>query len=536
MIAENIYKNSRIKTAIFVLIFLSVLSVYFVTLAPTYTWSNNGMDSAEFSLCAKHLGIPHPTGYPIFSLLGKIFSKNPFIMNSDLAFKTNFMSAFFGALAVGVLFLAIDYFAENVMFSALLSLVFAFSRTFWSQSVITEVYTLNTFFVVVFIYSALNYMRSNLDKYLYFCTFIIGLGLCNHATSVLLLPSFCVLFFVGRKKLNLKKLVFLLLILSLCGSVYVYLPLRAMRDPVINTGNPSTVTGFLWVLLAEPYRGQMFENAAFLRNITEYPILNEFSSLFIPIAIIGFWELFKTSAVKSFFLLLTFCSCVLYSLNYRIPDLSAYFIMSYVIYIIWVSIGFFEIAKLSTEKTIFSKIQTNVIIIICLMMAIYMQFSSNYTVVREPYRKGSFGFAKKTFESIPEKNGILFSYEASKNFSLQYYKHEILNGNGPDLVLCGYVVWDWYLEQLKRRKTISVPDFKLEKLKELVIKRDRPDTMGKNKLIWRYFLRSEVIKQLVLENIKTRPVYINVKLPVLSKYFHFGKINENLYKLAIKNG
>ncbi len=525
----------QLKIAIFSLIIISVLSVYFVTLAPTYTWENNGMDSAEFALCAKHLGIPHPTGYPIFNLLGKIFCENPVLRAKNLAFKTNFMSAFFAALAVGILFLVIDYFIGNMIFSALLSLIFAFSRTFWSQAVITEVYTLNTFFVVIFIFSAVKFLRSNLEKYLYLCTFIIGLGLCNHATSVLLVPSFCVLLFWGRKKLNLKKFCFIILLLTICGSSYLYLPFRASHDPIINTGNPSTIEGFFWVLFAKPYRGQMFENAAFLRNLTEYPILNEFSSFFIPLAIIGFWELFKISVTKSIFLMLTFCSCVLYSLNYRIPDLAAYFIMSYVIYLIWVAIGIAEVEKLIRKKNSQNQKLTNIIIIIFLLIALYLQFSTFYTVVREPHRKESLSFAKKTFESISEKNAILFSVEASKNFSLQYYKYEIQNGKGPDLVLCGYVVWDWYLKQLKRRKTINVPDLDLEKVKKIVIKQDRPDTKGKNKLIWRYFLRSEIIKRLVLENIKKRPVYINVKLPILSKYFYFGKINENLYKLAIKN-
>src|SRR6266542_808761 len=54
-------------------LFLVAGALYVYTLAPTVLPG----DYAEFQMCAAILGIPHPTGYPLYILLGKVFTLLP---------------------------------------------------------------------------------------------------------------------------------------------------------------------------------------------------------------------------------------------------------------------------------------------------------------------------------------------------------------------------------------------------------------------------------------------------------------------------
>lgn len=89
--------------------------VYLKTLAPTIT----GGDSGELITAAYTLGIPHPPGYPTWCLLGKLFSYLPF---GSVAYRLNVMSAFWGALAVGLLYLIILRRIFRVVYSGIRTL------------------------------------------------------------------------------------------------------------------------------------------------------------------------------------------------------------------------------------------------------------------------------------------------------------------------------------------------------------------------------------------------------------------------------
>ncbi len=69
--------------------FAGAFAVYRYTLAPSVATVFD--DSLEMQLVAFRLGIAHPTGYPLYTLLGKLFTLLPL---NDVAFRVNLMSAF----------------------------------------------------------------------------------------------------------------------------------------------------------------------------------------------------------------------------------------------------------------------------------------------------------------------------------------------------------------------------------------------------------------------------------------------------------
>ncbi len=202
-------------------VFTLVLLVYFLTLSPSIYIE----DSSEFIAAAAALGVPHPTGYPLYIILGKIFTLLPF---GSIAEKVNLLSAVAGAAAVAVLYILLRYLniSRLVSFAAALSL--AFSAVWWSQSVIAEVYTLHTLFGVASLYFWLKWTNSRQIKFLYISIGLVGLGTSNHPLLAFLL--FPYLIYLARDwishKIRIPQLLLAGLWFGLGVSVYLYIPIR----------------------------------------------------------------------------------------------------------------------------------------------------------------------------------------------------------------------------------------------------------------------------------------------------------------------
>ncbi len=184
--------------------FLVSLIVYTLTLQPTVGLE----DSGELITASDYLGVPHPPGYPIWSLLTWafqwVFHKVTFHGYPNPAWAVNFFSAFTGALACGILAMLVSRsgtdFLRNLKKETVVlgekteslfccvagiasGLLLAFSQGMWSQSVIAEVYAPNILFqtaCLLFLYRWMS--EPNNPKPLFIMAFIFGLGLTNHQT------------------------------------------------------------------------------------------------------------------------------------------------------------------------------------------------------------------------------------------------------------------------------------------------------------------------------------------------------------------
>src|SRR5271157_5090940 len=127
-------------------IFLTGFYVYVKTLCPTVYFG----DSGELIAMIHTLGFPHPTGFPLYILLGKLFSFTPL---ANIGFRINLLSAVFGALTPCFIFFCLLILAKyetelplKILPALFASLIFIFAYTPWSQAVAARIYTLNGFF------------------------------------------------------------------------------------------------------------------------------------------------------------------------------------------------------------------------------------------------------------------------------------------------------------------------------------------------------------------------------------------------------
>lgn len=107
--------------------------IYGLTLCRTVYW----YDSAEFAAKAASLGVPHPPGYPLYTLVAHVFTWLP----GEPALGVNIMSATFGVVSALLLFALARDLGMSLATSAFSALFLGLTKTFWTNAVVAEVYT-----------------------------------------------------------------------------------------------------------------------------------------------------------------------------------------------------------------------------------------------------------------------------------------------------------------------------------------------------------------------------------------------------------
>jgi hypothetical protein len=233
-------------------VFFFSFFVYLITLAPEVTF----WDSGELIFGAVTLGIPHPPGYPMFSMLGRAFSLLPF---GSAAYRINLMSAFFAASTVYLLYRVVrDIGAGSTgasLIAASASLGFAFYRFFWAEAVVAEVYTINTFLIIAAANLLFRYDRDKDVASLHASSFLLGLALANHQSVMFILPVYLVYFlFSGQNYRKPEVIAVSLSLFLLAFSVVIYLPVRDVAGHLaLDIGDPRFLHDFVWVMKWDTY-------------------------------------------------------------------------------------------------------------------------------------------------------------------------------------------------------------------------------------------------------------------------------------------
>ncbi|MCK6552561.1 DUF2723 domain-containing protein, partial [Myxococcota bacterium] len=237
--------------AVLVASFLVVLGVYVRTLHPSIP----GGDGGELVLAAHHLGVAHPPGYPLFTLLGKLFTLLPI---GTIAWRVNLMSAVMMASAVALLAATILRATRSAAAAVLGAGLFAFSGRTWVMATGAEVFALNALFVAALLALALDVALTDDDarreRTARAGALVLGLGLTNHHTLVFVGLPLVAWVLVKVPALRApKRLAVLAALFTLGLTPYVYLPLASLAPNVATWGDQSTLDGFLRHFLRQEY-------------------------------------------------------------------------------------------------------------------------------------------------------------------------------------------------------------------------------------------------------------------------------------------
>ncbi|KAL6031206.1 hypothetical protein STEG23_024701, partial [Scotinomys teguina] len=238
-----------------VAVFAAVAAVFTLTLPRSLP----GGDSGELITAAHELGVAHPPGYPLFTLVASLaITLLPF---GPVAYRVNLLCGLFGAVAASLLFFTVFRLSGSHAGGILAAGVFSFSRLTWQWSIAAEVFSLNNLFVgllmaltVRFEEAAATKERSKIAVIGAFCC---GLSLCNQHTIVLY--ALCIIPWIlfrllKEKELTISCLWKLTLAFSAGLLPYVYLPVSSYLNHARWTwGDQTTLRGFLTHFLREEY-------------------------------------------------------------------------------------------------------------------------------------------------------------------------------------------------------------------------------------------------------------------------------------------
>ncbi len=500
-------------------------AVYLKTLAPGVHF----IDSGELAAVACTLGIAHPTGYPLFTLIGWLFSKLP--IASEEITRLNMMSAFFCAaglflfvhLCFDVLRLAQrsstlsakrseEIRSPLLLASACAGLLLAFSETYWATALSVEVYSLHVFFLSLV---TLSFLRANFPElvqgenplaagYWWLFAFSLGLSFTNHMTTILLAPGFLYLYFAqqGAHAQSWKRLGMLGVPFLLGLSVYGYLPFRAAQSPLFNWGNTISLDRFLWHLTGKQYQVWIFSSTEATGRQLKYfleSLPGEFAYVGLLLALLGLIFLIRTHKRLAFTVLLLFVTCVLYSINYDIHDIDSYFLVAYMMLALCAGAGtLMLLQRLRSNR--------NVTLVAALGISL-IPLGFHFAKTDESNNRLVHDYTMNVFASL-KPNALVLSYQWDYWVSASYY-YQYVKGIRPDVAVVDKELLrrSWYLKELGVRHPWLIESSKqeVEAFSEELLKFEH-DIPYNPAIIQDRFV--QLIRSMIERALAERPVYV----------------------------
>lgn len=487
-----------------ILIFFICWLIYLHTLTPTVGLH----DSGEMITAAYILGIPHPPGYPLYCLVGKLWLS--LLPIGNIAYRMNLASALCASLTcMMVYFICLKvsrdtkqvarstekktpgsmlYALCSILPPTVSALMLGFATTFWEQAVIAEKYTFNALFTTLLIFILLKWAETmsiehgahstegntpglglNAQRLLYLFAFLLGLSFTHHIQTIYLVPaSIFFIIAVWWKKLRQEKqslkikslyplLPFYSLLKMLCLFIlplflYLYLPLRAIAHPDVNMGDPHTWQRFLEHIKAIQFGGY-FELSICNLFYRLYTYLTQFFTYQFTIyliwfGLIGAFSLFKSQVRSFIFLSLILIITILYSLFYNIPNIQDYYLPAFIIFTICIGYGIQVLINIIYKKSSLLYVMCS---IFCLLLPLYPLIIHYNHNNRSQYYFAT-DLARNILSPMEEKS-IIFLETDDTAFPI-WYIHYVEKKN-PKAILIDVpflaVHYDWYTRDLNKK-------------------------------------------------------------------------------------
>lgn len=318
-------------------------ALYLPTVYPTYCFFS---DSGDFVTAGELLMLVHPTGYPWFCMLGKLFSTLlPF---GEVVWRYGLLTMIFVPLTSAVAFLLMMELTDNVPISVATSWAIAFGSTLWYSSVAAEVYSSNLFLTMLTLYALIKFWRTGDKRWFFTAGLTVGFGAAHHLTLPLMVVGGLVGLVVAwrwlPRKPSLQDWLVAFLLACLPLTYYAYLPIRApkpygYRMWQLTGDDPSkSLRDFVKYVL-----GLRFQYMMGVTPLSQYPQRfvewlrqgsYEYSFLFSLGLFFG-WLLVRHYPA---FWLITFgmwLAHLAFYLGYGVPDIIYFYIPAWAITVLW---------------------------------------------------------------------------------------------------------------------------------------------------------------------------------------------------------
>jgi hypothetical protein len=466
---------------------------YIKTIAPDITWANNGADGGDLITAAATGGVAHAPGYPVYLLIAKLFQLIPI---GTIAFRTNILSVLCTILAAILIYDLMLRLFNSLKYNWIVGLISAIalglSPIVWSQAVITEVYALQLFFIVLILYLL------PLDDYKFSAEgdklnavrgFVFGLAVANHLTAIFLLPLLLLIGIVVRNPptnnllsdrmknnkltrgwtIQYRSLIFRCIGILVGLSFYLILIIRANSGSPVNWGDPSTISRFFWLVTGKIYSNLLFNfpYGFFLIKLKTFSniLLDQLGIFGMMIAIFGIITNWKKSKKLSLITCWLTCAFVVFSFIYNSADSYLYLAFFNIILTLWLGLG---VAKI-IESIYFYKPWVSIVIgiVIFLSFVYYGVLTLPKVDASKDNRAEQFG-AKVM--SVAPKHAIIFTDGDNDSFTLWYYHYVLKERPDIAVIVTNLLPYQWYRDTLKNTyPALIIPNSMSDSLQTTII-------------------------------------------------------------------
>ena len=474
----------------------AVLGVYLATLAPTTAF----WDTSEYIAAAKVLGIPHPPGNPLFTLMAHVFGLLP--VAASYAARINIFSALTSAFAATFLFLVAERWLRYIVPVTWARHAAAFAGTFvgatswtvWNQSTVNEkVYTISLFSIALILWLVVRWADEpespRRDRWLVLIMYLAALTSTNHMMGVLVLPAVGIYVLWTDWRVLLKPWLWGAAIGAVLVGIsvnYLYLPIRAAQYPPINEGEP---IGFFSDALSDVLNRVQYQKPSVgnrqadlssqLANYAQYwgwqfardwgRLGAVFTGLFTVLGLGGllaFWRSSRRTGLALAALFFTLIPLLIWYLNFKYgysmhpeqPDLARevrerdyFFVASFMVFGLLVAGGIGALMRSIADAVPGERGRGWLMASPVLLLAAVPLFG-NMASASRAHETSARDFAIDLLESV-EPYGILVVAGDNDTFPL-WYAQEVEHVR-PDVTIANLSLMNtrWHLRQLRRRET-----------------------------------------------------------------------------------
>lgn len=334
-----------------ILVLVAALVVFGSTMPTLITFEDAGLFD---SVCYTN-GIAHPPGYPLFTLICAPLFQLPF----EPATIGNSISAVFGALTCATLVYILRALHCSRAFAAFGGLLLAVSSSFWSQAIIVEVYTLNTFLFALVLLLCILFSRAPGRRLVWTITLIFSLGMSNHwPLMVLAFPGLTIIALSQwdwiRRQLASPGL-WAGVLAAIAIGLSPYLSLLLKQHPLVSySGRIDGLAGLFSYFMRESYASVDQQVAANITDKVAYMAwltgqgVREISAFALPLALPALLTGHRTSGwpihlgIIVIFLLNTLGLVVLLGFDYEFIFAAVfrpYLLIAWFCLVIWIALG-----------------------------------------------------------------------------------------------------------------------------------------------------------------------------------------------------
>lgn len=337
-------------TAAPAVLFLAFLALYTVTLAQGVLPADGG----ELQAVAAQLGVAHPPGFALYTVLAHLATRLP--LPGSVALKVNFYSAVTAAATVTLVYLSAYALTRRAAAGLAAALALGTATTFWAQAVTANVRSLTAFFAALALFitlAARNWKRETekqqgqtvaqgkeaapFSRLTTALALTLSLGVVHHASLLFMAAVFVAAYLLLDSEILRTPGRWLRPLLAVVAGLLplLYFPLRATA--AVRGASPDLATwdGFWRHVLALGFQGDLFHflspQLLWLRlRVMADVMAFQFHPLLLAAMALGMAVLLRRDRWLAFLLGGSFALHTLITATYRAPQTVEYLLPAYV--------------------------------------------------------------------------------------------------------------------------------------------------------------------------------------------------------------